>query len=1158
MAGMFDDMGSQTQGGMFDDMQPQTTGGMFDDMGVETSDLPEAGWLDLPDEFSRAVYSGFLNLAGSAVGTLEWAIPGTQESLLRTKENIDLAKLDYQQEHSGVGAWLAPRVGAALPYVGASIISAHATAAGLKALALKGTAGLTGQAAAMATGLASKTQRLGHVMGAMAVGFTVEGQGAYDDAIRTGATEDEANTERILIGTINAAIEAAQISSIMKFKGIGSASLSAFVRNVRDRAWAAAGQNIKNFTGQVLKHSLEEAIEEGFQEGTSISIPYFLRDEITKKEDGSIDWGAVMDRVGEAALAGGAVGGIIGGGSSLVGSAHEIGRPSDVSIDRSIEKIKKMKVSGKEQELWIGRLEELHTEVREVDLQEALKGVKIPENTTAIFHGKESGDVLFETEGGNEVTHSEEGVLSSTKTGEELELNVELSNPEMIDILKQDLPALRRDWDNNLTEAVKEMDVSLRDEQIQQVREKRGESVAAAKAILLNKSIPMAERWPLVMGHFRGILGLRLDPLVFSSEQVTYFRQKVLISGEDIFVKMKAMAGLDALFGTYKDSAGKAKLPEPNQIEAMERVWGADLSKALHELRGEDKHVLHHALELMNFPRAVLASGDVSAFGRQGMMLMPTAPITWLKSHYHQLRALMSPEYTDYIEVIIKTHPKFQNCQADGGHYSEIGHMTRGEEVYASTSAEKVPGVKASERAFTSMINYQRFFTYVKITDSWRGTGKSSDEYKFLAEFINHATGRGDLGKLEKAAPFLNAVTFSPRLQFGRIQSVTDLFRHTRAIKDSKGKIIKEAEWKRVAKAKGLKAKWGEINPVRKIIAANLVKFFVGGMGILYMLSRIKGVEVEPDPRSSDFGKVRIGRTRIDFWGGYSQLARLMAQITTSESKGTETGDIREAERNSIIWRFLQSKLSPASGLTVDLLRGEDFKGDPLEMSFPGVSEQVYNRFTPLFIQDVVDAYNYQGVTGAMIVAPLAFHGIGAMTYATTPGSEAARIKNENAMEVMGRPWDQLSFDAQKLLKEARPEIGIAEKEAQLSRKNFDMLAVNLKEQRKVADKIIRQLPIEVRKEIKDLRVYIPGLSRRVGGGWYLNDKRYKQYQNVVLNSLTGYLDKLITLPLYYQLEPELRGKLIEEVASAVRKQAVQDLMQSATMDDLMYLEGSI
>jgi hypothetical protein len=144
-----------------------------------------------------------------------------------------------------------------------------------------------------------------------------------------------------------------------------------------------------------------------------------------------------------------------------------------------------------------------------------------------------------------------------------------------------------------------------------------------------------------------------------------------------------------------------------------------------------------------------------------------------------------------------------------------------------------------------------RAHAFYSIAQDWLGSGKSNKDLKELASVINHITGRGDLSGLKKLENALNIMFFAPKLFVGRIQTITDL------VPISDGKL--------------------SVSPTRKLLAGTLLKAVGTGLLILGLLRRMKGVQVEDDPRSSDFGKIRIGDTRIDFWGGYSQIARLGA-----------------------------------------------------------------------------------------------------------------------------------------------------------------------------------------------------------------------------------------------------------------------------------------
>jgi hypothetical protein len=1094
----------------------------FEPIDIEAPEvLLDEGFLrNISSEFGSGVVSGFMNVGGGLIGTAEFLIPGEQEFLTEAKENIEEAMDPWRQKRGGLESMAGRMIGEALPYMGASLIGGGAAGAGAKAL------GYGAKAVSMATKI-----------GAGMVAFSVEGQNAYDDAIATGASENEANAERFIIGTINAAIEASQIDKLLKFKGTGGASMKSFIRNVRSRMWAAAGGDIKKLSGQILRHSLAEGMEEAAQELTSISVPGVLRGQMPRMEDGGVDWMAALERVAFAGAGGAFAGAVLGGGMSAISSASEIGRPSNKDIDTSIQKIKDSKMDDSEKEFWVSKMEQFRVKNNKEAFDEKLKGVEVPEGVSNVYRGAESGEVYFETADGGEtrMEQTEEGGtrIVSTKTGEELIHDKQLSGSGILNQVKKGQAAIRQEWDDGLVEAIKNVDTTMRVAHEAQIKVEKGKRIGRAE-----EALKIDDENPRVSFHrakeaLSGALGLRFDPIEFNEQQLNYYYMRLKTSRQDLFTKIKAEDGLNALFGLYKDSEGKAKLPEPGEIKALEKIWGRDMADALNKMRGYKSGVMDKIIETLNFPRAVLASFDFSAAGRQGLMLLPAAPKEWASSIRTGYKAWLSPEYADFIQVQIMTHPMYDLYRDAGGHISQPGTLGHGEEVFASKMANKIPGIKASERAYTTTLNSLRFYTFAKFAKNWTGTGKSKSDYQALAKFINHATGRGDLKGLEKYAPFLNATFFAPRLQMGRIQAITDLFRGS-----------------------ATDLKHGRINAARKVIAADLVSFFAGGMGVLWLLSRMKGVKVEKDPRSSDFGKIRFGNTRIDFWAGYSQMARLMARMVTSQTKGTESGRVSDIDRGTTLWRFLQTKLSPGAGMAVDWVRKETFLGESLDFAEKGVlTSQMYQRFVPLFFQDVRDAFEFQGVGAAGIVAPLAMHGIGAMTYSKSAGSEASRLRDVHSMEVFGVAWDQLSGKGQDALREARPEIPMAEKRAKIDRRNFGGVGAGLAAQRKAMDKIVRSMPKGLRREMEGLDVYLPGLSRQVGQGWYLNDKRYKEYQANIATSMNDYLPRLLELPRYNGLPPQAKALMIEKVVQEIRKAELKKIMQSATMNDLKRLK---
>src|SRR5690606_29468999 len=89
--------------------------------------------------------------------------------------------------------------------------------------------------------------------------------------------------------------------------------------------------------------------------------------------------------------------------------------------------------------------------------------------------------------------------------------------------------------------------------------------------------------------------------------------------------------------------------------------------------------------------------------------------------------------------------------------FTHLGDQLSGrEEAFMSRQADKIPGVKRSERAYTGFLNKLRADTFDSIVTKAKEAGidveADPDGLKTLARFVNNATGRGDLGSLNSSA----------------------------------------------------------------------------------------------------------------------------------------------------------------------------------------------------------------------------------------------------------------------------------------------------------------------------------------------------------------------------------------------------------------------
>jgi hypothetical protein len=176
---------------------------------------------------------------------------------------------------------------------------------------------------------------------------------------------------------------------------------------------------------------------------------------------------------------------------------------------------------------------------------------------------------------------------------------------------------------------------------------------------------------------------------------------------------------------------------------------------------------------------------------------------------------------------------------------------------------------------------------------------------------------------------------------------------------------------------------------MRAVIAGEYARA-MGGYGVYYSLllgaAKAFGAQpsVQPDPRSSDFAKIRIGNTRIDPWAGLAQVTTFLARTLTGKTitQAGETRPIRGKVRygtptwTDVAKKFTISKLAPLPGTVVALLEGQGFAGQPVTLSSTAA-----NLIVPLSSSDMIDSMKEQGFTPGAALTVLSMLGEGVQTY---------------------------------------------------------------------------------------------------------------------------------------------------------------------------------
>ena len=507
---------------------------------------------------------------------------------------------------------------------------------------------------------------------------------------------------------------------------------------------------------------------------------------------------------------------------------------------------------------------------------------------------------------------------------------------------------------------------------------------------------PKAEFVPPTVGTKAA--GAAEDVVQLTEKDVTDLFEIIRNSKHDYFEKLHAYEGLVSVLEG-------GKIPQQHQLTVLQKIFGKDFTKAVLDQRSVGTKIWQGTMDVANAPRALLSSFDLSAPLRQGGVLAFRFPREWAGSLKPMLKAVVSDKNVQVVDDIIRQRPHFELGERMGLYTAPtpttiIEKLSQREEMFMSQVAEMIPGVKISERAYVTFLNELRSRVWNSAVTQFEKQGANATDLKELAKYINWATGRGSLGPLgSNVGTLLNATLFSPRLLLSRIQLPTLLFSRS--------------------------------PQVRKLAIQNMMTFLGTGTALLSLAHMTGAGSVETDPKSADFAKLKVGDTRLDIWTGYVQYARFLAQFTTAE-RTTRSGRPQKLVRREVIDRFMQSKYSPAFGLINDLLKGETYMGESMELDTQNFKTQAFRRMTPLFIQDMIDAVEQEGPVGAAIAWPGAF-GVGVVTYE----DPLAKVRDKIATDKYGLTWDEVGKKygkkVQNELEAANPEIQMALEDLQLS-----------------------------------------------------------------------------------------------------------------------------
>lgn len=388
--------------------------------------------------------------------------------------------------------------------------------------------------------------------------------------------------------------------------------------------------------------------------------------------------------------------------------------------------------------------------------------------------------------------------------------------------------------------------------------------------------------------------------------------------------------------------------------------------------------------------RALQTSLDLSAPLRQGITQIHTKEF-W-KNLKPMFEAARSEEGFKRLAAEIEARPTFSLMQRAGVEFTDVSKaLAKREESMRGTFVEKwIPPVRASNRAYTLFLNKLRADTFDRMStnadileDALQDVDEVSKGAKSIAKFVNDATGRGDLGSWEKSAVALNDVFFSPKLIASRVNM---LGRAGKATFESISRTGADD-----AVSKGLRKE-----ALKSMIGYGTLGTISSGISIM---GGAKGTE---DPKSTDFGKLKIGNTRIDLTGGFQQYFRVATQLSTNLATAiSEENDLdipaflqNKQSAGGTAGRFLRNKLSPSISAVVDLAWGENVIGEDVERTPLGAGKEMLELITPLIIDDLIELIREDPKMLPAIIP--AFFGGGIQSYGAQPNAREGRMPSIN------------------------------------------------------------------------------------------------------------------------------------------------------------------
>ena len=453
--------------------------------------------------------------------------------------------------------------------------------------------------------------------------------------------------------------------------------------------------------------------------------------------------------------------------------------------------------------------------------------------------------------------------------------------------------------------------------------------------------------------------------------------------------------------------------------EAKRREADDLLGKVVWDRENRLGKVLVGIRALGDAARSWVASGDESGIGIQCAWYMIQHPAKAIVGALRGLRAFFDEEYWKQKSEEFLSSPRahvileqmnvkvpLHSYGYGGGGSEEV--FERG---YVAKNIFKLFGgrinlgdnawIRASERAFALPVMTfrlelaNRYIDYLAALEGDEKKIKLAD-LKYAGRIVNAITGAGDFfghGDIKSAASMF---LWASGRGSGQLQTLAILATANRHVhKDVRDELLVKIRNEQVFTA---------------------VAKLAGIYTLLALMNKVFGDDDddEPficwDPRSSKFGKIKIGNRYVSITGNLEQYPRMLARLFMQTTVGRDGVERKYGEGiNGVwdddLWRSIKGKLRPEFGTLLAVANGKDVVGNkisrnPMHAFWDNglLTFVAKNNLRPMTLGEISEAAAANGVPTTALLGMLAWIGISGTDYGETPYVRArGRVKQLDA-----------------------------------------------------------------------------------------------------------------------------------------------------------------